>query len=155
MAKKIPIGSKKHPLIQVMQQMFPGFRDEQILDTFRSRLTEREYKRLFGPDMEQRKREYDKNRPSLCDMTQSSQQYVLAITIEKCPVRCKLLKGSGGCPPEDCGGVWSFAEMLESGECEPEEFELEEGQAMVENYVDMVSSPDYRYGSLRENMFGF
>ena len=257
MAKKIPIGSKKHPIVQVMQQLFPGFSDEQILDTYRSRLTEREYKRLFGPDMDQRKREYDKIRPSLCDMTQSSQQYVLAITIEKCPVRvyrqlevpsnirlehlariiigiigwfgghmyqftkerscfvppevfekedswgmqqydamaytlgdllkekgdsirfeydfgddwqhkvrlssikpisearCKLLKGSGGCPPEDCGGVWGYAEMLESGECEPEEFELEEGQAMMEDYVDMVSSPDYRYGSLREDLFGF
>ena len=45
--------------------------------------------------------------------------------------------------------------MLESGECKPEKFELEEGQAMVENYVDMVSSPDYRYGSLREDLFGF
>ena len=87
MAKKIPIGSKKHPLVQVMQEIFPGFSDEQILDTFRGRLTEREYKRLFGPDMEQREREYDKNRPSLCDMTQFSRQYVLAITIEKCPVR--------------------------------------------------------------------
>lgn len=64
-------------------------------------------------------------------------------------------KESGGCPPEDCGGVWGYAEMLESGECEPEEFELEEGQAMVENYVDMVSLPDYRYGSLREDLFGF
>ena len=25
----------------------------------------------------------------------------------------KLLKGQGACPPEDCGGVWGYAELLE------------------------------------------
>ena len=30
---------------------------------------------------------YDKEHPSLCDMTQPSSQYVLALTIENCPVR--------------------------------------------------------------------
>ena len=32
---------------------------------------------------------------------------------------------------------------------------MEMEKAMVENYVDMVSSPDYRYDSLREDLFGF
>ena len=25
----------------------------------------------------------------------------------------RLLKGQGACPPEDCGGVWGYAELLE------------------------------------------
>lgn len=25
----------------------------------------------------------------------------------------KLLEGKGACPPEDCGGVWGYQEMLE------------------------------------------
>ena len=24
----------------------------------------------------------------------------------------KLLKGQGACPPEDCGGVWGYADLL-------------------------------------------
>lgn len=27
--------------------------------------------------------------------------------------RIKLLKGHGGCPPEDCGGVWGYEDILE------------------------------------------
>lgn len=250
-------GAKTHPVVEVMRKFLPDFSEEQIIEIAKERLTERQYKNIFGTEMEKRKREYDRSRPSLCDMTQPSQQYVLAITIEHCPVRvyrqlevpsnirlehlariiiniigwfgthmyqfqkdrmcfvppevfeedgnrwmqqhdamaytlgdtlkkkgdsicfvydfgdewqhkvrlssikplneprCILLRGAGCCPPEDCGGVLGYAEMLESGEYKPEEFELEDAQAMVKVYVDTVSSPQYRYNSLREDLFGF
>lgn len=264
MAKIIKIGAeaqrrdaKIHPVVEVMRELFPGFSEEQIIETFKDRLTERQYKSMFGMEMEKRRREYDRSCPSLCDMTQQSQQYVLAITIERCPVRvyrqlevpsnirlehlariiigvigwfgdhlyqfqkdstcfvppevfeedgsrgmqqydamaytlgdvlkkkgdsirfvydfgddwqhkvrlssikplnesrCVLLRGAGYCPPEDCGGVWGYAEMLESGEYKPEEFDLEDAQAMVEDYVGNVSSPNYKYYSLREDLLKF
>lgn len=64
----------------------------------------------------------------------------------------KLLKGKGACPPEDCGGVWGYEDLLEifkkkrktSEEKErlewycidkyfdPEEFDLEEIQLFIE-----------------------
>lgn len=264
MAKIVKMGTepqrtdaRTHPLVEIMKNFFPGLSEEQIIEIHKERLTERQFERLFGVEMEKRKREYDRNRPSLCDMTQPSQQYVLAITIEGCPVRvyrqlevpsnirlehlariiigiigwygghlyhfrkdtthfvppevyededyvgvlqydamaytlgdvlnkkggsirfvydlgddwqhkvrlssvkplneprCVLLRGAGCCPPEDCGGVWGYAEMLESGEYEPEDFDLEDAQAMVEDYVSMVSSPDYKYCSLREDLMNF
>ena len=54
----------------------------------------------------------------------------------------RCLKGKGACPPEDCGGVWGYQELLEvlqdpenpeheemldwlGGEFDPEEFDLE------------------------------
>ena len=27
--------------------------------------------------------------------------------------KARLLKGKGACPPEDCGGVWGYANLLE------------------------------------------
>ena len=68
--------------------------------------------------------------------------------------RVKLLKGVGGCPPEDCGGVWGYREVLESGEYEPEEFDLEDAASCVDNYVASVNAPGYMYMTRREK-YGF
>ncbi len=64
----------------------------------------------------------------------------------------KLLKGKGACPPEDCGGVWGYEDLLEISKkkrktseekerlewygidkyFDPEEFDLEEIQLFIE-----------------------
>lgn len=44
--------------------------------------------------------------------------------VDKRPSTPKCIEGAGACPPEDCGGVWGYAELLErqrDGELEEED----------------------------------
>lgn len=51
----------------------------------------------------------------------------------------RLLSGKGACPPEDCGGVWGYSELLENGEADEEEandFLLDEVQEEIEMFLE-------------------
>ncbi len=54
----------------------------------------------------------------------------------------RLLSGKGACPPEDCGGVWGYSELLENGEVDEEEandFLLDEVQEEIEILVEEIN----------------
>jgi len=38
----------------------------------------------------------------------------------------RLIKGKGACPPEDCGGVWSFEQQCREGSIDRDDFDVEE-----------------------------
>ncbi len=45
--------------------------------------------------------------------------------------RPALLTGKGACPPEDCGGLWGYAELKDTGGFDPASFDLEPAQRRV------------------------
>ena len=63
------------------------------------------------------------------------------------PLSTKVLSGKGPCPPEDCGGVWGYAELLENPTGElaqyhffdpTETFNLEDANFFVQEYLEEV-----------------
>ena len=53
--------------------------------------------------------------------------------------------GTGGCPPEDAGGVYGYAEMLEDGEVSAEPFDLSVARLRVDAYVKDVVAKEKPY----------
>lgn len=69
------------------------------------------------------------------------------------------IKGKMGCPPEDCGSIWAYSDMLESlkdpkhvmyqeykewigPDFDPEYFDIKETNAQViSNYFDIMDDP--------------
>lgn len=72
-----------------------------------------------------------------------------------------LVKGAGACPPEDCGGVWGYADLLEirakarktkeekerlkwfgidDKRFDPEEYDLEYEQDILDDYWEFIQS---------------
>ncbi len=83
----------------------------------------------------------------------------------------RLLKGKGACPPEDCGGVWGYGDLLEirkkarktaeekerlewygiDKHFDPEEFDLEEMQYYMEDcWEDVLGEIEVRKDMLKE-----
>lgn len=59
--------------------------------------------------------------------------------------KIKVDSGTGGCPPEDIGGVYGYAEMLEEGEALAEPFDLAEARLRVDAYVKDVVAQEKPY----------
>jgi hypothetical protein len=53
--------------------------------------------------------------------------------------------GSGACPPEDIGGVYGYAEMLEEGDIDADLFDLERARNRVNGYVETVLENEEPY----------
>lgn len=53
--------------------------------------------------------------------------------------------GNGGCPPEDIGGVYGYAQMIEDGEISAGSFNLAEARMRVEGYVKYVVANEKPY----------
>ena len=77
------------------------------------------------------------------------------------PHEVMLVKGQGACPPEDCGGVWGYEDLLalrnmkrksreekeslkwygmDSPNFDPEEYNLEDEQGYIEDFWEFVKS---------------
>ena len=69
---------------EIMRELFPEI-DEQREQRIFDRLAEEGI--ISRTSSRKRSVGYDKEHPSLCDLTLPSQQYVLAITLENCPTR--------------------------------------------------------------------
>ena len=51
--------------------------------------------------------------------------------IPELAAHASCLAGKGACPEEDCGGVWGYEEMKESGEIDPHDFDLDNAHESV------------------------
>ncbi|MBR6030920.1 MAG: plasmid pRiA4b ORF-3 family protein [Bacteroidaceae bacterium] len=77
------------------------------------------------------------------------------------PREVQLVKGQGACPPEDCGGVWGYEDLLmlrskkrksreekerldwyamEAPYFDPDEYDLEDEQSFIEDFWEYVNS---------------
>ena len=69
---------------EILRELFPRM-DEQREQRLFDRLAEEGI--ISHTSSRKRRASYDKEHPSLCDLTRPSQQYVLAVTLENCPTR--------------------------------------------------------------------
>ena len=58
---------------------------------------------------------------------------MLEQVIPELAAHASCLAGKGACPEEDCGGVWGYEEMKESGEFDPHDFHLDDVREGVES----------------------
>lgn len=47
-----------------------------------------------------------------------------------------LMAGKGECPPEDCGGVWAYAELKDEEEIDTDEFDIEDARFFLNELWD-------------------
>lgn len=47
-----------------------------------------------------------------------------------------LMAGIGECPPEDCGGVWAYAELKDEEELDADDFDLENSRFFLNELWD-------------------
>lgn len=73
-------------------------------------------------------------------------QVRLSSVEEECvPGQVTLDSGGGGCPPEDVGGVYGYAQMLEEGEVTASRFSLSNARLAVAAYVKHVLEQEQPY----------
>jgi len=56
---------------------------------------------------------------------------LLVHVIPELAAHASCLAGKGACPEEDCGGVWGYEAMKESGEIDPHDFDLDDAHESV------------------------